>query len=69
VKSLTNFSQDLTGFQFACLLRHSSVKGRLLKGAAISGRNFKVHLDSYNQLPYLTGAQPHASRDEWKEIT
>ncbi|HJQ97705.1 MAG TPA: arylsulfatase [Candidatus Polarisedimenticolaceae bacterium] len=27
----------------------------LKKGASISGTNFKVHLDGYNQLPYLTG--------------
>jgi hypothetical protein len=32
------------------------------------GESFKVHLDSYNQLPNLT-VQPHGSRDQWREIT
>ena len=36
----------------------TTVKDRLLKGAAIGGKNFKVHLDGYNQLPYLLGQQP-----------
>jgi arylsulfatase len=27
---------------------------------AIGGTTFKVHLDGYNQLPYLTGQQPRA---------
>jgi arylsulfatase A-like enzyme len=33
----------------------SDVKDRLLKGASLGGKNFKVHLDGYNQLPLLTG--------------
>jgi arylsulfatase len=41
------------------------VKDRLLKGAAFNGTNFKVHLDGYNQLDYLTGASPHSSRIEF----
>jgi arylsulfatase len=31
------------------------VKERLLKGHQADGKTFKVHLDRYNQLPYLTG--------------
>ena len=31
------------------------VKGKLLKGLDAAGKSFKVHLDGYNQLPYLTG--------------
>ncbi len=43
----------------------TDVKERLLKGAPISGNTFKVHLDGYNQLPYLTGQQPKSARNEF----
>ncbi|PTQ73189.1 hypothetical protein C8K61_102399 [Pseudomonas sp. GV071] len=29
------------------------------------GKSFKVHLDGYNQLPYLTGQQPKGNRHEF----
>jgi arylsulfatase A-like enzyme len=35
-----------------------TIKERLLKGTDIGGKTFKVHLDRYNQLPYLSGQQP-----------
>ena len=42
------------------------------QGAAAQGRaptsaapTFKVHLDGYNQLPYLTGQQPKGARTEF----
>ncbi len=38
---------------------------RLLKGANVGGNTFKVHLDGYNQLPYLTGQQPKSARSEF----
>jgi len=41
------------------------IKDQLLKGTSIGGKNFKVHLDGYNQLPYLTGQQPHGARSEF----
>nr|WP_234822887.1 arylsulfatase [Ensifer adhaerens] len=41
------------------------VKERLLKGTDLGGKTFKVHLDGYNQLPYLTGEQPKGSRSEF----
>ena len=31
------------------------IKEKLLKGYEAAGKTFKVHLDGYNQLPYLTG--------------
>jgi arylsulfatase len=39
------------------------VKNKLLKGWAPTsgGTSFKVHLDGYNQLPYLTGQHPRVS--------
>jgi len=43
------------------------VKERLLKGWAPrpGGLTYKVHLDGYDQLPYLTGQQPKSAREEF----
>jgi arylsulfatase len=41
------------------------IKDKLLKGTSVAGKNFKVHLDGYNQLPYLTGQAEHGARDEY----
>jgi arylsulfatase len=38
------------------------VKAKLLKGHEAAGKTFKVHLDGFNQLPYLTGQQPQSAR-------
>ncbi|MGY4404014.1 arylsulfatase [Bradyrhizobium sp. USDA 3315] len=43
----------------------TDIKDRLLKGASIGGKTFKVHLDGYNQLPFLTGQQPKSARNEF----
>jgi arylsulfatase A-like enzyme len=43
----------------------TDVKQRLLKGADFGGRTFKVHLDGYNQLPYLTGKEDKSARNEF----
>jgi arylsulfatase A-like enzyme len=43
----------------------TTIKDRLLKGAANGGTTYKVHLDGYNQLPYLTGEQPNSARTEF----
>ncbi|MGE8064197.1 arylsulfatase [Pseudomonas sp. NPDC089569] len=45
----------------------ADVKNKLLKGWApvAGGTSFKVHLDGYNQLPYLTGQQPKGERREF----
>ena len=40
----------------------TGVKERLLKGWDLNGRTYKVHLDGYNQLPYLTGADDKSAR-------
>jgi arylsulfatase A-like enzyme len=44
-----------------------TVKDKLLKGWAPKdgGTQFKVHLDGYNQLPYLLGKQPKGNRSEF----
>jgi arylsulfatase A-like enzyme len=41
------------------------IKDKLLKGHQVGTRSFKVHLDGYNQLPYLTGQQPRGARKEF----
>jgi arylsulfatase len=41
------------------------IKQKLLTGHQAGGRTFKVHLDGYNQLPYLTGQQPNSARKEF----
>ena len=45
----------------------ADIKDKLLKGWAptAGGTSFKVHLDGYNQLPYLTGQQPTGARHEF----
>jgi arylsulfatase len=41
------------------------VKKKLLKGHAAAGKTFKVHLDGYNFLPYLTGKEKTGPRVEY----
>ena len=41
------------------------IKEKLLKGHNAGGKTFKVHLDGYNQLPYLTGQQPKSARTQF----
>ena len=41
------------------------IKDKLLKGYKSGSRNYKVHLDGYNQLPYLTGQEPRSPRQEF----
>ncbi len=41
------------------------IKEKLLKGYSAGGKKFKVHLDGYNQLPYLTGQEPKSPREEF----
>ena len=41
------------------------VKDKLLKGYEADGKKFKVHLDGYNFLPYLTGQETTSPRIEY----
>ncbi|MCY1351299.1 choline-sulfatase [compost metagenome] len=43
----------------------TDIKERLLKGTDLDGKNFKVHLDGYNQLDYLTGKTDKSARSEF----
>jgi len=41
------------------------VKEKLLKGYKAGDRTYKVHLDGYNFLPYLSGKEPKSPREEF----
>ena len=41
------------------------IKEKLLKGHKAGAKTFKVHLDGYNQLPFLTGKTDKGPRDEF----
>lgn len=41
------------------------IKQKLLTGYQAVGKTFKVHLDGYNQLPYLMDQQPNGARKEY----
>ncbi|WP_407529947.1 arylsulfatase [Methylobacterium oryzisoli] len=43
----------------------SDIAGKLLKGHTAGAKSFKVHLDGYNQLPYLTGQQDRSARNKF----
>jgi arylsulfatase len=43
----------------------TDVKEQLLKGMKVGDETFKVHLDGYNQLPYLTGQTTEDPRKEF----
>ncbi|HHP7231824.1 MAG TPA: arylsulfatase [Xenococcaceae cyanobacterium] len=47
----------------------SDIKGKLLKGDRAGNKKFKVHLDGYNFLPYLTGTVEEAPRQEFFYFT
>lgn len=44
---------------------NSNIKEELLKGHKAGDKNFKVHLDGYNQIEYLSGKSPKGKRDEF----
>jgi arylsulfatase len=43
----------------------TGVKDRLVKGWDTGGRTYKVHLDGYNQLDFLTGQKDKSERKEF----
>jgi arylsulfatase A-like enzyme len=50
---------------FMAAVGDPDITNKLLKGYNVGGTTFKVHLDGYNQLPYLTGQQDHSARKEF----
>jgi arylsulfatase A-like enzyme len=49
---------------FVAAAGEPDVKEKLLKGHRAIGRDYKVHLDGYNILPYLTGESDESPRKE-----
>jgi len=50
---------------FMAVVGDPNITDKLLKGYNVGGKTFKVHVDGYNQLPYLTGQQDHSARKEF----
>ena len=50
---------------FMAAVGDPDITNKLLKGYNVGGKTFKIHLDGYNQLPYLTGQQDHGARKEF----
>jgi arylsulfatase A-like enzyme len=42
-----------------------NVKDQLLKGLSLDGKNYKVHLDGYDQTPLITGKGPTNRHELW----
>jgi arylsulfatase len=49
---------------FLAAAGQDDVKEKLLNGYKIGSKTFKVHLDGYNMLPYLTGEEEQGRRHE-----
>lgn len=47
------------------LAGNPNIKEQLLNGYQVGKKNFKVHLDGYNFLPYLTGQESKAPRQDF----
>jgi len=43
----------------------SDVTNKLLKGYPVGAKTYKVHLDGYNLVPYLTGQTPKGPRESF----
>jgi arylsulfatase A-like enzyme len=47
---------------FLAAAGEADIKEKLLKGHEVGGKKYKVHLDGYNQLPYLLGKEEKSPR-------
>jgi arylsulfatase len=50
---------------FAAAAGAPDIKEKLLKGVELNGRTYRNHLDSYNQLDYLSGKTKESPRKEF----
>jgi arylsulfatase len=48
---------------FLAAAGNTDIADQLKKGMELSGENYKVHLDGFNQLDYLTGESERSPRD------
>jgi arylsulfatase A-like enzyme len=49
---------------FLAIAGERDIKEKLLTGSSAMGRNYKIHLDGYNFLPFLTGQTNKGPRNE-----
>ena len=49
----------------AAIAGDAQVTDKLLKGYSVGGMNYKVHLDGYNLMPYLTGQAAKSPRESF----
>ena len=47
------------------LAGNPNIKDQLLKGVVLDGKNYRVHLDGYDQTPLLTGKGPSNRHEVW----
>jgi arylsulfatase len=50
---------------FLAMAGEPDIKEKLMKGHKVGEKTFKVHLDGYNLVPYLTGAAAESPRKEF----
>src|SRR5215472_11701073 len=50
---------------FLAMAGDPNITEKLLKGYLVGKKNFKIHLDGYNLLPYLTGQEAEGPRKEF----
>ena len=50
---------------FAAMAGESDLAGKLKKGHTLNGKNFKVHLDGFNLMPFLKGDVKDSPRKEF----
>jgi arylsulfatase len=50
---------------FLAMAGEPDIKEKLMKGHKVGEKTFKVHLDGYNLVPYLTGAAQESPRKEF----
>jgi len=50
---------------FAAIAGDSQVNDKLLKGYKVGASNYKIHLDGYNLVPYLTGQTDKSPRNSF----
>lgn len=48
---------------FAAVAGNPNIKEELLKGVSLNDRDYKIHLDGYNQLDYITGKVDESPRE------